>query len=588
MMWSLLLSLALLCFSPVARAAVVNINWNITWVWAAPDGFGRPVIGINNQWPCPKIEANVGDLLEVTIHNGLGNQTTGLHWHGINQLQTPEMDGPSGVVQCPTPPGSSVQYKFLLDQPGTFWYHSHEKGQYPDGLRGPLIVHDPNDPYKGKYDEEIILTVSDWYHSQSIPLAQNLLSPANTRFAPPLPDTILVNDMKDVNFKFVKGKTYRVRLINMSAFASAFLWIDSHPLTMIMNDAVYLQTEIAYQLHASSAQRYDFLISAIDRDCGNYPILLALDINRDFRNASLTPSFPHNQTSWLVMDENAPFNRPTNNIDVWRPADDTHFKPLDNQAMIPAYDHLVKLDFRFCLDENGYPRACLNDKPFITQKVPALYTAATVGENNTNPIVYGQINPFVVKKGDIVQLVINNQEGATHPFHLHGHHFQILDRPRGYTGDWPGRDVNYNPTPNRRDTVTVWPWSHAVLRFKAENPGVWLFHCHIEWHVEMGLTASIIEGPEQLRGKQFPEDHLENCRIGGVPTRGNAAGNVENPLDTTGMLTISPTVYTGATWIPPTTNGSTDGNSTSSPARRRAASRIRRREALFGDSDLDY
>lgn len=49
-----------------------------------------------------------------------------------------------------------------LDEPGTFWYHSHEKGQYPDGLRGPLIVQDPNDPYKGRYDEEIVLTVSDW------------------------------------------------------------------------------------------------------------------------------------------------------------------------------------------------------------------------------------------------------------------------------------------------------------------------------------------------------------------------------------------------------------------------------------------
>lgn len=49
------------------------------------------------------------------------------------------------------------------DAPGTYWYHSHNMGQYPDGLRGPLIVHDPLDPYAGKYDEEVILTVTDWY-----------------------------------------------------------------------------------------------------------------------------------------------------------------------------------------------------------------------------------------------------------------------------------------------------------------------------------------------------------------------------------------------------------------------------------------
>lgn len=114
MIWSPFFSLALLCFGTVARAAVITVNWNVTWVWASPDGFGRPVIGIDNQWPCPKLEATVGDTLIVNLHNGLGNQTTGLHWHGINQLQTPEMDGPSGVVQCPTPPGSTVQYKFLV------------------------------------------------------------------------------------------------------------------------------------------------------------------------------------------------------------------------------------------------------------------------------------------------------------------------------------------------------------------------------------------------------------------------------------------------------------------------------------------
>ncbi|MCV5164002.1 hypothetical protein OFB65_27010, partial [Escherichia coli] len=78
------------------------------------------------------------------------------------------------------------------------------------------------------------------------------------------------------------------------------------------------------QLHASSAQRYDFLISAIDRDSGNYPILVALDINRDFRNQTLAPAFPHYPPALLIMDENAPLTRPTNPIDVGRPADDTH------------------------------------------------------------------------------------------------------------------------------------------------------------------------------------------------------------------------------------------------------------------------
>jgi iron transport multicopper oxidase len=105
----------------VARADTVTYNWDVTWVWASPDGFGRSVIGINNEWPCPTLQATQGDTVVVNLNNQLGNQTTGLHFHGINQLQTPEMDGPSGVSQCAIPPNSSVAYQFTVDRPGTYW-----------------------------------------------------------------------------------------------------------------------------------------------------------------------------------------------------------------------------------------------------------------------------------------------------------------------------------------------------------------------------------------------------------------------------------------------------------------------------------
>ncbi len=104
-----------------ALAGTVTATWDITWVNAAPDGFERPVIGVNGAWPCPTLEATVGDTVVLTIHNQLGNETTGLHFHGIDQVYTGWMDGPSGVTQCPVPPGSSITYTFLADKPGTFW-----------------------------------------------------------------------------------------------------------------------------------------------------------------------------------------------------------------------------------------------------------------------------------------------------------------------------------------------------------------------------------------------------------------------------------------------------------------------------------
>lgn len=106
------LSLALSASS--ALAATVNLNWDITWVRANPDSqFPRAVIGINNQWPCPTIEANRGDRIVIQVTNRLGNETTGLHFHGIRQFGSNSMDGPAQVTQCAIPPDAVFTYDFV-------------------------------------------------------------------------------------------------------------------------------------------------------------------------------------------------------------------------------------------------------------------------------------------------------------------------------------------------------------------------------------------------------------------------------------------------------------------------------------------
>jgi iron transport multicopper oxidase len=182
-----------------------------------------------------------------------------------------------------------------------------------------------------------------------------MLVPSNTRFAPPLPNNILVNEGAGSRINFVKGKKYRVRMINFSAFASAMVHYDSHTMKVIMNDAAYLKQEDAYQLRITAAQRYDYIIEAIDRDKGNFPFLISLDINRDWTNKTQPLRWPHNYTGYLVMDESQPLTK-LDVVDEWRPADDSHFKPLDDAPMYPSYDKLIELDFKFCLDQNGYPR----------------------------------------------------------------------------------------------------------------------------------------------------------------------------------------------------------------------------------------
>jgi iron transport multicopper oxidase len=107
--------ISLLLLATFSHAATVTYDFNVSWITANPDGaFTRSVMGINNQWPIPTIRANVGDQLVVNVFNGLGNVSTSLHFHGIFQNGTTDMDGPASVNQCGIPPGSSLTYNFTV------------------------------------------------------------------------------------------------------------------------------------------------------------------------------------------------------------------------------------------------------------------------------------------------------------------------------------------------------------------------------------------------------------------------------------------------------------------------------------------
>lgn len=112
------LTVALAGLTRLAAAATINHDFNVTWVRANPDGaFERPVIGINGRWPLPTIECNVGDRIVIKLNNQLGNQSTSLHFHGLFQNGTVQMDGPAGVTQCPVLPGNSITYNFTVNIP---------------------------------------------------------------------------------------------------------------------------------------------------------------------------------------------------------------------------------------------------------------------------------------------------------------------------------------------------------------------------------------------------------------------------------------------------------------------------------------
>jgi len=185
-----------------------------------------------------------------------------------------------------------------------------------------------------------------------------MLTTSNAQFAPPIPKNILVNEGLGLNITFVKGKTYRVRIINFAAFGSAMVHFDSHTMQVIANDADYVKKQEAYQLRLAPSQRYDVLISAIDRDNENFPFLVSLDINRDWTNYSSTLQWPYNYTGYLTMDKSKGFDKPVV-VDKWQPVDESHLQPYDGAKAFDYYDKLIKLDVHFCMDKNKIPRYVL-------------------------------------------------------------------------------------------------------------------------------------------------------------------------------------------------------------------------------------
>jgi iron transport multicopper oxidase len=120
----------LLCFfAQTISSSVVTYNWNFSWINAAPDGFNRPVISINGQFPLPIITVTVGDQIVINAVNNLGNSNATLHFHGLFQNGTNAQDGPYQVTQCPIPAGQSMTYNFtvgfinLLSVQRLFCYH---------------------------------------------------------------------------------------------------------------------------------------------------------------------------------------------------------------------------------------------------------------------------------------------------------------------------------------------------------------------------------------------------------------------------------------------------------------------------------
>ena len=205
-------------------------------------------------------------------------------------------------------------------------------------------------------------------------------------------------------------------------------------------------------------------------------------------------------------------------------------------------DYSFDLNVVFDNLDDGVNYAFFNDWSYRAPNLPTMFTALSSQNYSMQASIYGSnINSFVLSHNQMIQIVVNNGDAGKHPFHLHGHTFQVVYRSDDDAGTYdPTVDLGPFPdNPMRRDTVQVPPGGFALLRFRADNPGVWLFHCHIEWHILSGLVATMVEAPDLMQSTlTVPQDIIDQCMAQGTPVVGNAAGkqfdSEANAYDLTG------------------------------------------------------
>jgi FtsP/CotA-like multicopper oxidase with cupredoxin domain len=388
--------------------------------------------------PGPVIRAKVGDTLAVHFENHLPEPTT-IHWHG---LEVPADQDGAGHASDVIAPGASFDYRFALKHAGTFWYHPHLNSaeQVWRGLYGALIVEDPSEPALG---DELTLVL----HDVNVDEETSALGPAADqgdlgRFFGHEGRTLLVNGRIAPTLRAYAGSALRLRLINAAISRYYRFAVEGHALTRVGGDSgLIAQPEQVDDVLLAPGQRSEVVL-ALKAAAGARIALRTLPYSRFECGADCSPARD------LMHVEVVEGRGRTRAV----PAALARIEPLDASA---ARDRVITLD----QVEQG-------TKTFLA----------------VNGRVHGQDDLVLeAKVGTIERWTVRNETEYDHPFHLHGFRFQVLTQqglPRALL-EW-------------QDTVNVPAMSD--LRFIVsfdDRPGMWMFHCHILDHTDLGMMAML-------------------------------------------------------------------------------------------------
>ncbi|MEZ4807810.1 MAG: multicopper oxidase domain-containing protein [Flavobacteriales bacterium] len=521
---------------------------------------GKEVSGmtVNGTIPGPTLRFTEGDSAVIQVTNTM-EVATSVHWHGI--LLPNYQDGVPYLTTPPIAPGTTFTYHFPIQQAGTYWYHSHTMLQEQVGVYGSIVI-EPR-AREMAYDRDLVLVISDWTNEKPKSVLRNLRRgnewyQVKKGTATPLGmvtrrgalgaqldfwrqrmegadiadvayDAFLFNGVQeDRHPELMPGERVRLRIINASASSQYWLTFGGADPLLIAADGQDVEPVRHNKTFIAIAETYDFLVT-IPADAqlevratvqdgsgttsaflGNGPVRNAPDVPRPDKVAMMQRMAKMDMRMGAPATKLAPGNEDAHRMKAhWGMRMDMPQKPKEGQGASDHAHHSMPpgpMD-----DMQGEPHMGVfaefnydHLKARAVTTLPATNTTRTILLNLTgnmwryvwsmNGVPLSEADVIEVHRGETIRLTLNNLTMMHHPMHLHGHFFRVLNA----AGE-------RSPL---KHTVNVPPMQEVTIEFAPDEAGDWFFHCHVLYHMMMGMARVWrTEGPDP-RMALYPMKHL--------------------------------------------------------------------------------
>ena len=522
-----------------AYANVIKYQFDINTKVVDFTGEKAEAMAINDQIPGPTIEATVGDILEVTFNNQMDTETS-IHWHGV--LLPNDQDGVPHLTTQPISPHSSFTYKYKITHHGTYWYHSHTGLQEQRGVYGSLVFH-PKEGERVQSDQDYVVVLSDWTNESPNQVIANLkkdgdyyalkkrsvqswdkvlsygekaiksrLQGSWSRMGPmDLSDVgydaFLSNGKTEEVLKAKQGDKVRIRLINAAASSYFNVEFAGAPMTIVAADGVDVEPFQVKRLRISIAETYDIIVPV--KQNKSYELRASSEDGTGQSSTFIGTgekvfSLKSPRPNLFLMDHSMHDNHGSMSHSMHTPSNGAE-NPLPSK---PSGHHMMHMEHDMTtmpdMPEKNGPHSkkivieymtnyenlrAIKDTSF-TQDKPQREIILNLTGNmeryiwSFNNKTLAESDKIIIKKGETIRFVLQNQTMMHHPIHLHGHFFRVINK-----------QGKRSPL---KHTVNVPSMDKVIIEFDATEEKDWFFHCHNLYHMKAGMARVIsYEGTTQ-------------------------------------------------------------------------------------------